>query len=91
MLLQDEAWRCIRRDLRDQGVDLYDPSHMSRPWLWLRDAILGLIDRPSGFAPDGYSSFTTRIQQHFYGPVIAGMRKADEAKAKAEADRNRRR
>ena len=80
MLLTE--WHLIQRDLRDQGIDVHDQALMhARPWLWLRDAILGLVDRPHAYAPDGFPAFTTRIQQHLYGPGIERQRKAHAAKA----------
>lgn len=44
-----EHWPLIFADLLDIGVDVGDPGVQSgRSWPWLRDAILGLLDKPGG-------------------------------------------
>ncbi|NLP82586.1 hypothetical protein HF576_01870 [Microbacterium sp. CFH 90308] len=40
-------WRLVVADLKDRGIDLYDPVVLAGPWLSIRAAIFSLIDSNS--------------------------------------------
>ncbi|TDX78725.1 hypothetical protein EDF35_1939 [Rathayibacter sp. PhB151] len=40
-------WRLVIAELRDRGIDLYDPAVRAGSWLGVRAAIFSLIDSPS--------------------------------------------
>lgn len=54
------------------GIDVWDRSLMrTRNWGWLRERILGLLDRPALWVTVGdraFRMYTTRIQEAVFGP-----------------------
>lgn len=52
-------------------MDVGDPLLMSsRSWRWLRERILGLLDRPVSFDAAGQPVFANRLQHHLYAPAV---------------------
>ena len=37
-------WRLVIAELKDRGIDLYEPAVLAGPWLSVRAAIFSLID-----------------------------------------------
>lgn len=64
-----EHWDLIERDLQDVAVDVGDLQ--GRSWRWLRERILGLIDRPFSFDSFGQPVYANRLQQALYAPLVA--------------------
>lgn len=61
-----EHWDLIERDLQDIGVDVGDPQTMARSWRWLRERIVGLLDRPFAFDAVGQPAYANRMQRVLY-------------------------
>jgi hypothetical protein len=54
-------WNAIEADFQDLGIDLASGILRERSWRWFAVRVMGLINKPPGFMPDGAQMPLTRI------------------------------